>query len=221
LSWASKVGWGVLVTGGVTIVAAMIPLGGSIVANFYSAVQQCNQDASALETQLTSIMLEISGREERMKSLLSARANSLQQPSGNNNESNDALINELGLIEIGADSHFEDPLFKEHSLVQLVTQYNRLLRRVEFPQCDADSKAPWCPAELSIDTRTTHPNIETGQFIGQLDSVSKQIDNDLAQLDRQQGWHKQLGPVHLCSTWTLWTKEPWKLIGLQQRLKSQ
>jgi hypothetical protein len=40
------------------LIAALVPVVASIGAGYYSAIRQCNLDASNIETQLTSILLE-------------------------------------------------------------------------------------------------------------------------------------------------------------------
>jgi hypothetical protein len=47
--------------------AALVPAMLAVGAGLHSSVRQCNQDASTLETQLTSILLEMSAREARTK----------------------------------------------------------------------------------------------------------------------------------------------------------
>jgi hypothetical protein len=113
-----------------TFLAALVPLLLSVGAGFYSAVQQCNQHASDMEEQLTSTLLEIEGRETRLASLLAA-----------DNVDADKLIAALVAIENGAD--YGDPTFKDRTLVNLVNEYNRLLRRVQFPpSLPVDLKTP-------------------------------------------------------------------------------
>jgi hypothetical protein len=203
-----------------TFIAVLIPALLTIGAGLYSLGKQCNQDASDLETQLTSTLLEIAGREARIKALLAANADNRQN-----------VIAELPLIESGADGHFGDPTFKEHSLVNLVNQYNRLLRRVKFPaglKCDAlkcdsnltcDPKMACDPTILDIDTQVAHPEIESLNFTGKdTETYAHTIDGDLTEVARQQAWHKFYGPSRLCSLWTLvWGSEPWRLISLVNR----
>jgi hypothetical protein len=86
-----------------TLLSALIPVVLSIGAGYYSEIRQCNQDASDMETQLTSTLLEITGREARMRSVLVA-----------DKVSADNLIMALALTESGAAGHFDDPLFKDH-----------------------------------------------------------------------------------------------------------
>jgi hypothetical protein len=218
---------GVVVTAAATVLVALISVASSAVSSYYSAVQQCNKDADALETQLTSILIEISGREDRIKALLSVPVKSYFEKETGELHDESSLNNELAAIEIGDDKHYEDPLFKDHSLVQLISQYNRLLRRIEFPPCVEDEtksgvkSQSWCPnSGLDIDTKTMHPNIQTKRVFGQLATVYSKVYQDLSQIDRQQNWHEQLGPVHMCSEYSILTKEPWKLISLQLRSKS-
>lgn len=70
-------GW--FTAGVITLVAALIgalvPVVASIGAVYYPAIRQCNQDASEMETQLTSILLELSARERRINSILSTVKN--------------------------------------------------------------------------------------------------------------------------------------------------
>jgi hypothetical protein len=73
---------------------------------------------------------------------------------------------------------------------------------------------------MTIDTKGIHPSLETGQVTAQLAIVSATIDEELSKIERQQCWHKELGPTHLCSILP-WAKEPWNLIGLQKRLRPQ
>jgi hypothetical protein len=101
-----------------------------------------------------------------------------------------------------------------------VNQYNRLLRRLQFPACPRDQK---CIATvLNIDTRVTHPAIETLDISkSEPHAFAHDIDSDLAQIDLQQDWHKSYGPVRLCEPWTLaFGSEPWHLIRLDERANS-
>jgi hypothetical protein len=193
-----------------TILAALVPATLAVGAGYYSAVRQCNQDASDLETQLTSILLEVADREARMKLLLATDKVPVE-----------TLRPELGLIENGADGHYGDPAFKDHSLVSLVNQYNRLLRRVTFPPaCAQDQTAKCVPVtDLGIDTRQLHPAIETVDITkAEARGFGPNVDQDLALVDKQQAWHKFYGPVRLCSIVTLLHgSEPWKLIKLVPR----
>ena len=187
----------------------------SVGAGYYSAVRQCNQDASDMETQLTSILLEISGREERMKSLLAVDEDRL--PGDTLNKERQTLV------ESGAEGHYGDPIFKQHSLVSLVNQYNRLLRRVQFPDgfCPAQSGCAGAEKGLAIDTLSVHPAIEALQITGSKASSYRQnIDKDLQEIARQQVWHTDYGPVRLCSPSAIISAdEPWKLILLKERKK--
>ena len=57
------------------LIGALVPVVASIGAVYYPAIRQCNQDASEMETQLTSILLELSARERRINSILSTVKN--------------------------------------------------------------------------------------------------------------------------------------------------
>jgi len=189
-----------------TILAALVPVMLALGAGYYSAVRQCNQDAADLETQMSSILLELSDREARMQSILAVVD---KVPV-------EALVAELTQIEDGTDRHYGDPSFKDHSLVSLVNQYNRLLLRVQFPACDPPKP---CPAVLAIDTQKIHPAIETLD-VTQTDvhGLSDDIRQDMEQIALQVAWHKTYGPEKLCSILTLMRgAEPWKLIKLTDR----
>jgi hypothetical protein len=202
------------------IATILAPIMLSVGAGYYSTVRQCNQDASAMETQLTSTLLEIDSREEQMKSVLSPSisvADSQKPPSSN------GLNDELILIENGA--HYGDPQFKDHSLVSLVNQYNRLIRRVRFPKelkC-YPPEFPKCAANgLVIDTKYIHPAIGSLKITGVKTYAifADSIENDLREVAQQQDWHKLYGPVRLCSIFTLiwgWGAEPWQLVKLIPR----
>ena len=189
-----------------TVLPAMLAVG----AGYYSSVRQCNQDAADLETQLTSILLEIGAREARMKSVLVA-----------NKVPVEVLRPEPGLIENGADGHYGDPAFKDHSLVSLVNQYNRLLRRLQFPPaCPPDAKDKCVPVtNLDIDTQLVHPAIQTLNVTkAEALAFRPDVEKDLSLVDKQQAWHKFYGPVRLCSVRTLFDgSQPWKLIELRAR----
>jgi hypothetical protein len=193
-----------------TIVTAML----AIYAGLYSAVRQCNQDASDIETQLTSTLLEIGDREARMRSLLAV----------GDRVPTDRLRTELVHIESSAEGYYGNPLFKEHSFVSLVDQYNRLLRRVQFPKeltCGPDEK---CAATgLDIDTQTKHPDIETLNITGaDPRAFAADIASDKTKLDKQQDWHRDYGPVRLCAPWKLaFGSEPWHLIRLDMRTTTE
>jgi hypothetical protein len=200
-------GWSIATLSG--LLAALIPLFLAVGAGFYSAVQRCNEDASAIEDQLTSTLLEIQDRETRMKLVLTAPGT----------VANDKLIAEqLVEIENGADGHYGDPSFKAHTLVSLVNQYNRLLRRVQFPP-----ELTYATA-LGIDTKTAHPAIETLDITkADAHAFTQTVDEDLKQLKQQQDWHESHAPVRRCSVGTLTYSllsdraEPWRLIRLVKR----
>jgi hypothetical protein len=197
-----------------TVLAALVSVMASVGAGYYSAIRQCNQDASSMETQLTSILLEISSREERMKALLTGDEDKIP---------GDTLNKELTLVESGAEGHYGDPIFKQRSLVSLVNQYNRLLRRVRFPEgfCPTQSGCAGAEKGLAIDTLSVHPAIETLQITGaKANSYRQYIDKDLQEIVRQQVWHRDYGPVRLCSPSAIISAdEPWKLILLKERKK--
>jgi hypothetical protein len=190
------------------ILAALVPVLLAVGAGFYSSVRQCNQDATDVEDQLTSTLLEIESRETRMNAVFAASAK----------VASDKLIGELVQIESGADRHYGDPRFKDQTLVSLVNQYNRLLRRVIFPQ-----GFPY-PERLNIDTQSTHPAIEILDVTGaEARAFAHDIDADLKQIEQQQDWHENYAPVHRCSVFlminSVWSdsSEPWKLIRLVKR----
>jgi hypothetical protein len=199
------------------LIAALVPVVASIGAGYYSAIRQCNLDASNIETQLTSILLELSGREQRIKAIIAADRGDKDQLT----TSDGAVYSELRLIEIGADGRSDDPAFKDHSRVNLVDQYNRLIRRVKFPDgfCPADLPAKCADSGLQIDTQNVHAAIATLQFTkAKANNFVQNINDDLQQVSLQQDWHIRYGPERLCSLWTLIsTDEPWKLIGLKER----
>jgi hypothetical protein len=191
-----------------TFLAALIPLLLSVGAGVYSSVRQCNQDASDVEDQLTATLMEIEGRETRIRSVLAA-----------DTVASNMLVAELVQIESGADGHFGDPMFKDHTLVSLVNQYNRLIRRVQFP-----AELTNAAAGLAIDTQNIHPAIETLNITkGEPHAFTHTIDVDLKQIDQQQEWHKLYGPVRRCSALLLMysivsdSTEPWKLMRLIRR----
>ncbi len=208
-----------LISGFFGIVVAFVPIIASLWAGYYSAVRQCNQDASEMETQLTSILLEISVREERMMALLAVDEDKI---------AGDTLKKELTLVESGSDERYRrysDPTFKDHSLVSLVNQYNRLLRRVQFPDpfCPANPECVGATGGLDIDITSVHPAIEALQITGaKANSFRQNIDKDLKEIARQQAWHEVYGPVRLCSFSAAIksTDEPWKLILLRERKKT-
>ena len=138
-----------LTAGVVTLVAALIgalfPVMASLGAVYYSGIRQCNQDATEMETQLTSILLELSGREERIKAILL---------TGKHDAIGDELNGEVVEIEDGTDMHYGDPQFKDHSIVSLWDQYNRLLRRVQFTSAHSVEKG------LAIGAHNKHSAIE-------------------------------------------------------------
>jgi hypothetical protein len=182
----------------------------SVGAGLYSSVQQCNQDASNIEEELTSTLLEIQGRETPMRSVLAASGNA----------ANEKLVAELVGIENGADGHYGDPRFKDHMLVSLVNQYNRLLRRLEFPP---ELKYA---TDLGVDTQTIHPAIETLDITSitkaEAHAFTHNIDDDLKQVDIQLTWHELYAPVRRCSFALMYSivsdsAEPWKLIRLVKR----
>jgi len=203
------------IVGLTTFLAALVPVLLSVGAGFYSEVQQCNQSASDMEEQLTSTLLEIEGRESRLKALLAA-----------DNVPDDATkktYNET-FISIEGGRDYGDPRFKDHTLVNLVDQYNRLLRRVQFP--------PDLPAELAnarsglaaIDTRKVHPALQALNFTSaDVHTFADKIENDLAEVQRQQSWHKTYAPVRRCSAVQVIYSavsdgaEPWQLIRLVKR----
>ena len=191
------------ITGIVAVFGVLTPILLAVGAGYYSAVRQCNQDASDINTQLTSVLLEIGDREERMKSMLAA-----------DNVSADSLAPELVDIENGAEGHYGDPTFKDHTLSSLVNQYNRLLRRVRF-----NPDQPSDDAVLDIDTKDTHPAIATLKITKKdAHAFAHNIDQDLTQFEKQQTWHTAYGPVRLCSVYKLASgSEPWHLIGLVKR----
>lgn len=195
-----------------TFLGIFVPAMLSVGAAVSSAVRQCDQDASDMETQLTSILLEIDGREQRMKALFATDPKKV---------TNDALITDLTQIESGADGHYNDPQFKDHSLVGLVSQYNRLLRRVRFPSGQDCSPLQSCPAtKLSIDTQEfTHPTIETlGVSKADPRMFAQSIDTDLVEVKKQQDWHTTYGPEKLCSpVHVMFNSTPWQLIRLVKR----
>ena len=209
--------WNIALIGALaTVVAALVPVMASIWAGYYSAVRQCNQDATNMETQLTSILLEISDREERMRSLLAVDEDKL---AGDINK-------ELTLVESGTEGHNGDPAFIRHSLVSLVNQYNRLLRRVQFPEGFCPTQSPCAGAEkgLAIDTLNVHSAIEALQITGaKANSYRQYIDKDLQDIARQLAWHRDYGPVRLCSYYSaiISAEEPWKLILLKARKNPQ
>ena len=153
------------------VLAAFVSVVTSVGAGYYSAIRQCNQDATNMETQLTSILLEINGREARMKAALAADEDKM--PSN-------ALKRELASIESGAEGYYGDPLFKDYSLVSLSNQYNRLLRRVRFPEdCSTNPKCGGADKGLMIDTQKTHPEIVTLQITGaKANACARDIDDD-------------------------------------------
>jgi hypothetical protein len=188
--------------------AALVPVLLAVGAGFYSSVRQCNQDASDIEDQLTSTLLEIESRETRMNAVFNASAK----------VATDKLIGELVQIESGADGHYGDPRFKDQTLVSLVNQYNRLLRRVAFPQ-----ELPY-PAGLNIDTQNIHPAIAILDVTGgDARAFAQDIDSDLKQIKQQQDWYEAYAPVHRCSVFLMLqstasdSSEPWKLIRLVKR----
>ena len=195
----------------VAVLGAMLPLMLAVGNGIYSSVRQCNQDASDLETRLTSILLEISDREVRIRSLLASEDAAV-----------DKLPSELVQIETGADAHFGDPAFKDFSLVSLVNQYNRSLRRVTFPPACPAGTIPRCltVTDLKIDTQKIHPAIQTLDVNGEkAHAFRSDIDKDLVEVEKQQEWHKIYGPVRLCSNLraVFGASEPWKLIELRPR----
>jgi hypothetical protein len=198
-------------------IAAILPILASIGAGWYSTIQQCNRDASDLETRLTSILLEVSGREERMKTILAEGAGDKNQLS----VAGDSVYSDLPLIESGAEGHVNDPAFKDHSLVDLVNQYNRLLRRVRFPDkfCPKDSSADCAKNGLLFDTQNVHAVIATQKLTAaSANRFFQNVSDDLSKIAMQLDWHKQYGPVRLCSFLTLvHTNEPWRLIELKKR----
>jgi hypothetical protein len=208
------------------LIAALVPIVASIGAGYYSAIRKCNQDASDMETQLTSILLEISGREERMKAMLDALEDKDQPVS------REGVYSELPLIESGTDGRSGNPEFKDRSLLNLLNQYNRLLRRVQFPDgfCSAPTGSPptgslKC-ANSGFQTKPNglaangHAVIATLQFTkAEPNTFVRNITDDLQEITLQQDWHEHYGPMHLCEFWTLIsTNEPWKLIGLKERV---
>jgi hypothetical protein len=187
--------------------AALVPVLLAVGAGFYSSVRQCNQDASDIEDQLTSTLLEIESRETRMNAVFVAAK-----------VASDKLIGELVQIESGANGHYGDPRFKDQTLVSLVNQYNRLLRRVAFPQ-----GFPY-PERLDIDTQSIQPAIEILDVTGaDARAFAHDIDADLKQIKQQQDWHESYAPVHRCSVFLMIqstasdSSEPWKLIRLVKR----
>jgi hypothetical protein len=133
-----------------SVFGVLTPILLAVGGGYYSAVRQCNQDASDVETRLTSTLLEISDREARMKSVLApVLAPDHAAPV-------EKLILEITQTESGVDGHYGDPAFKDYTLISLVNQYNRLLRRVQF-----SPDQPSTDAILNIDTQNTHPAIET------------------------------------------------------------
>jgi hypothetical protein len=199
--------WSVAVVA--TLLSALIPVMLSVGAGYYSEVRQCNQDASDMEAQQTSTLLEIVGREERMRSVLAV-----------DKVSTDNLIPALTKIERGAEGYFDDPQFKDHSLVSLVNQYNRLIRRVQFPDDLKCAPTAKCVASgLDIDTQHVHPAIGTLDVTrADAHAFARDIDGDLQQIAQQQQWHNLYGPVRLCSIRTLiFASEPWKLVRLVTR----
>jgi hypothetical protein len=188
--------------------AALVPVLLAVGAGFYSSVRQCNQDASDIADQLTSTLLEIESRETRMNAVFVAPAK----------VASDKLIGELVQIESGGDGHYGDPRFKDQTLVSLVNQYNRLLRRVIFPQ-----GFPY-PERMKIDTQNVHPAIEILDVTGaEARPFAHDIDADLKQIEQQQDWHENYAPVHRCSVFLMIqstasdSSEPWKLIRLVKR----
>jgi hypothetical protein len=190
------------------VLAALVPVLLAVGAGFYSSVRQCNQDASDIEDQLTSTLLEIESRETRMNAVFAASA---KVASGK-------LVSELVQIESGADGHYGDPRFKDQTLVNLVNQYDRLLRRVIFPQGFSD------PESLNIDTQNVHPAIEILDVTGaDARAFAHDVVSDLEQIKQQQDWHEAYAPVHRCSVFLIAnsvvsdSSEPWKLIRLVKR----
>src|SRR5271166_5404014 len=125
---------------------------------------------------------------------------------------------ELIQIEDGADMHYGDPQFKDHSIVSLWNQYDRLLRRIQFP-ADLPPELSGAENGLAIEALNKHPAIEELQVTGtKANSFAPDIDKDLHEIDRQQAWHHDYGPVHRCGFRTLaFGNEPWKLIELEKR----
>ena len=124
---------------------------------------------------------------------------------------------ELIQIEDGADMHYGDPQFKDHSIVSLWNQYDRLLRRIQFP-ADLPPELSGAENGLAIEALNKHPAIEELQVTGtKANSFAPDIDKDLHEIDRQQAWHHDYGPVHRCGFRTLaFGNEPWKLIELEK-----
>jgi len=203
------------IAGVAAVLGALVPLAASVGAGYYSAVQLCNTDASNLETQLTSTLLEVDARELRMKSLLGSLADDKTH--------RERLAKELVAIENGAQGHYGDPAFTDHALVSLVGEYNRLLRRVQFPpelRCTLG-----CAANgLEIDIKELHPEVETLD-VTMKDPVvfSPKIDDDLNQIARQLAWHQFYAPIRRCSLQQMIystfsdSSEPWKLFRLVRR----
>ena len=197
-----------------TLLSAIVTAMLAIYAGLYSAVRQCNQDASDIETQTD---LDFAGdRRPRGTDEVVAR--------GRRSCTTDRLRTELVHIESSAEGYYGNPLFKEHSFVSLVDQYNRLLRRVQFPKeltCGPDEK---CAATgLDIDTQTKHPDIETLNITGaDPRAFAADIASDKTKLDKQQDWHRDYGPVRLCAPWKLaFGSEPWHLIRLDMRTTTE
>jgi hypothetical protein len=124
------------------------------------------------------------------------------------------VYKELSSIELG--SQYKDPQYKDHSLVFLVNNYNRLFKRVDIPAGVIST----CPASgLDIDTVVMHSKLESLNISERLpDNYYAQIDEDLRKIKQQQICHEQFAPVRLCSLRSLLTtNEPWKLVRLQER----
>ena len=105
--------------------------------------------------------------------------------------------------------------------MDLVNQYNRLLRRVRFPDelCPKDSSADCVKDGLRVDTQNFHAVMATQKLTtATANRFAHNVSDDLSQVALQLDWHKHDGPMRLCSFWTLIsTDEPWQLIELKKR----
>jgi hypothetical protein len=192
------------------ILAALIPVLLTVGAGIYSSVHECNQDASNLEQQLTSILLEIEARETRIKSLLDVDTDKVAKDE---KAYNNFVVT---LVEIENGDHYGDPAFKDYTLVSLVRQYNRLLRRIQF---SADIPQKFSDGLRGIDTQSLHPKIQALD-ITKVDPhvFASNIDGDLNLIQIQEQWHKEYGPVRRCSIFTLLMgTEPWAIMRLVPR----